>query len=175
VLAVRHTEFAVLLCALWIAASAVWWLRSFLDYYLDAWVITDQGIIDLEWLGWFHRQSARILYSDIQGVSYEIHGVLGTLLRFGTVAIEKISTGSAVSLSQVPRPKTVEATILRNMETYLHSKNMKNAKHIEELLSTFVAQHMQEDTLKESRQPAPAPRKKKSPAFSSARIRSKRS
>ncbi len=121
----------------------VWWLRNFFDYFLDAWIVTSHGVIDVAWHGWFHRESSRILYSDIQGVSYEIHGVLPTLLRFGTVSMEKVSTGSAVSLEYVKHPRRVEADILRCMETYLHSKNMKDAKQVQELLASLVAQHMQ--------------------------------
>lgn len=123
--------------------SLLWFLRNFFDYYLDTWIVTNHGVIDLEWRGWFHRQSARVLYSDIQGVSYEIHGLLGTIFRFGTVSIEKISTGSAISLLHVPHPRRVEACILQNMETYLHHKNMKNEKHVQELLAGFVAEHLQ--------------------------------
>ena len=129
--------------ALWSMWSIVWWLRYFFDYYLDAWIITNMGIIDLEWHGWFHRQSTRVLYSDIQGVSYEINGVLGTMLRYGTINVEKISTGSVFSLTHVSRPRSVEAMILKNMEAYLHSKNLKDAKHVQELLAGFVAGQMQ--------------------------------
>jgi len=121
----------------------VWWLRNFFDYYLDAWLITDQGIIDIAWFGWFHRQSTRVLYSDLQGISYEIKGIWGTLLRFGTLSVEKISTGTAVSLDFVTNPKAVELLVLKNMETYLHSRNMKDAKQVQELLATLVAQQIQ--------------------------------
>jgi hypothetical protein len=124
-------------------ATLVWWARDFLDYYLDAWIITDQGVIDVEWHGWFHRQSARVLYSDIQGVSYEIQGILGTLLKFGTISMEKISTGSAISMEYVPRPREVEKVILRNMESYLHTKNLKDAKHVQEVLAEVVAREFQ--------------------------------
>ena len=159
-LSVRHSQTALVIVAFWSGLSLIWWIRNFLDYYLDAWIVTDHGIIDLEWLGWFHRQSSRILYSDIQGVSTEVHGIAGTLLRFGTISIEKISTGSAISIENVPYPRSVESVILRNMETYLHSKNLKNAKHIEELLSQFVAEHIQEDGFrKEKNIPAPKPAK----------------
>jgi len=122
---------------------AVWWLHSFFDYYLDAWLITDHGIIDIAWHGWFHRESTRVLYSDLQGVSYEIKGVLGTLLSFGTVSVEKISTGSEISLEYVKSPRSVEATILKCMETYLHSKNLKDGKQIQALLSELLAERMQ--------------------------------
>lgn len=172
-LSMMTASTGVLLCALWSISSLVWWLRNFLDYYLDAWVITDRAVIDLEWLGWFHRHSQRMLYSDIQGVSTEIHGIAGTLLRFGTVTIEKISTGATVSLPNVPRPRAVESVILRNMEEYLHGKNLKNAKHVEELLSQFVAQHMQEEEVRTPEAGKPAepkgPRRRKG-IFSSMRI-----
>lgn len=181
-LILRHSQPAIFLGGLWAVLSLVWWLRNFFDYYLDAWIITDHGVIDLEWLGWFHRQSSRILYSDIQGVSTEIHGITGTLLRFGTISIEKISTGTAVSLPHVPSPRRVESAILQNMEGYLHSKNLKNAKHIEELLSQFVAEHINEDDVQKARgnasSSAPAvsksdrqaPKRPTKKSFSSTRI-----
>lgn len=128
----------------------VWWLRNFFDYYLDAWLITDHGIIDIAWHGWFHRESTRVLYSDLQGVSYEVKGVLGTLLNFGTVSVEKISTGSAVSLEYVKGPRSVEATILRCMENYLHAKNLKDGKQVQELLSQLLARQMQLQEFEES-------------------------
>ena len=112
---VYQYRFLVLLVALWSIWSVVWWLRCFFDYYLDAWIVTNMGIIDLEWHGWFHRQSTRVLYSDIQGVSYEINGVLGTMLRFGTVSVEKISTGSVIALSSVGKPPSLQAFILINI------------------------------------------------------------
>lgn len=123
--------------------SLIWLARNFFDYYLDTWIITDHGIIDLAWHGWFHRQSSRVLYSDIQGVNYEIQGVTGTMFRYGTIATEKISTGSTISLSHVSNPRRVEMLILKNMEAYLHSKNLKDAKHVQELLAAYVANEVQ--------------------------------
>ncbi len=162
---------------IWLGASAIWWLRSFFDYYLDAWIITNQGVIDLHWHGWFHRESSRILYSDVQGVSYEIKGILGTLLRFGTISIEKISTGAAISLAEIGQPRDVESIILKNMEAYLHKKNLKDSKHVQEILAGMVADQMQlkpfDAAPKAAVMPATAP--KKTRAFQSSKIGSKRS
>lgn len=123
--------------------TLVWGLRNFYDYYLDAWIITDQGIIDVEWHGWFHRQSTRVLYSDIQGVSYEIAGFLGTMMRFGTISVEKISTGSVLSLDSVKSPRAIESIVLQQMEQYLHGKNLTDAKHVQDVLTKIVAREMQ--------------------------------
>lgn len=125
----------------------VWWLRNFFDYYLDAWIITDQGIIDIAWHGWFHREASKILYSDVNGVSYEIKGVIPTLMRFGTITVEKVSTGAAVSLDYVKSPRRVEMLVLQMMEAYLHHKNLKDASQVQELLSVLIAEQINRKTL----------------------------
>ncbi|MDB4978001.1 MAG: hypothetical protein JWM56_187 [Candidatus Peribacteria bacterium] len=140
----------LMLALVWTAGSSIWLLRNFFDYYLDAWIITNKGVIDLAWYGWFHRQSTRVLYSDIQGVSYEIQGLTSTLLHYGTISIEKISTGAAISLAQVPKPPEVEALILKNMESYMHARNLKNSKHVQELLSTFIADQLNTQSMKKA-------------------------
>jgi len=121
----------------------IWWARNFLDYFLDTWIVTDTGIIDLEWHGWFHRTASRVLYSDVQGVSYEVKGIVGTLFNFGEMTLEKISTGAKMSMPYVKRPKRVTSIILKCMETYLHSKNLKDAKTVQNILAEFVASSMQ--------------------------------
>lgn len=128
---------------IWCACVCGWWLRNFFDYFLDAWILTDQGIIDVAWHGWFHRESSRVLYSDIQGVSYEINGITPTLMRYGTIAVEKISTGAAITMDTVAQPRKVEAKILAQMEAYLHSKNLKDAKQVQELLSVVLSRELQ--------------------------------
>ena len=136
----RMTFYLISICGM---VSLVWLLRNFFDYYLDAWIVTDQGVLDLEWHGWFHRQVTRILYSDIQGVSYEVQGVMGTIMNFGFVSIEKISTNVLVEMESVKCPKAVSRMILKNMEKYLHSKNLKDARHVQELLAEVIANQVQ--------------------------------
>ena len=138
-----NSEVLFLIVSVVCVAVMVWWLRNFFDYYLDAWVITDQGIVDVEWHGWFHRETTRVLYSDVQGVSTEVKGVWATLFRYGTIAVEKISSGEEVVMEFVPRPRIVEREIFQNMEDYLHGKNLKDAKHVQELLSKVLVREMQ--------------------------------
>ncbi len=166
-LALSHTKAVVYILLATSALCALWWLRNFFDYYLDAWIISDQAIIALQWKGWFHRESSRILFSDVHGISYEIHGIVGTVFRYGTVALEKISTGDAITIHNVAHPRSVEATILKNMEAYLHTKNMKNEKHVQEILAGCVAEHLQKEGMK--------PAKKKETAEPEKSLRKARS
>ncbi len=125
----------------------VWLLRNFFDYYLDAWIITDRSVIDVEWHGWFHRQSTRIDYTSIEGVSYEIEGVFGTLLRYGTVSIEKIGSGSVVSICDVKNPRDIESIILACQDAHVRKKNLKDTNAVKDILAEIVADRMmmQED------------------------------
>ncbi len=135
-----YVLYGVLLAALGVA---IWWIRNFMDYYLDAWLITNKGIIDLEWHGWFHRTSSRVLYSDLEGVEYEVKGIFGTLLNYGEMTIEKISTGGGITMPYVKRPRRVESAILGAMEAYMLKKNMKDATTVQNILAEFVASTMQ--------------------------------
>ena len=140
--AVAPTRTVAIIVGVLGSISALWWLRNFFDYYLDAWVLTNEGIIDVAWYGWFHRTSSRVLYSDIQGVSYEIKGILGTLMRHGRISVEKISTGAEIAMDDVAKPRRVEEVILKNMEEYLHANNLKDASTVQALLSQVVAREL---------------------------------
>lgn len=137
------TVFGILL-----AVASLWWLRNFFDQFLDAWIITDQAVIDIAWHGFFHRESSRILYSDIQGVSYEIKGVWPTLFRCGHISVEKVSSGGTFTLEHVPGPRRVEALILKNQEAYLHRKSLTDANQVHDMLVTLVKEHAVRQTLK---------------------------
>ena len=137
----------VYIASLWAVISLLWWLRNFFDYYLDAWIITTEGIIDIEWFGLFHRKSTRILFSDIEGVSYEIAGISATLMRYGTVSVERISSGEEVELEYVPHPRDIEHLILDQMEEYMDHKNLKDTKQVQEVLANIVANQLHLDDL----------------------------
>lgn len=154
----KTMAYGVSLAALFVL---IWWIRNFMDYYLDAWVITDKGIIDLAWHGWFHRSSSRVLYSDLQGVSYEINGILGTLLGYGQMEIEKISTGTTIEMEYVRKPREVESIILENMEDYLHAKNLKDATTVQGILAEFVAGSLQKQNAVEQNSKNQKPKTKK--------------
>lgn len=58
------------------------------NYYLDMWIITSERIIDIEQHGLFQREVAEIPLSRVQDVTIEIHGIIETFLKFGTIRIQ---------------------------------------------------------------------------------------
>jgi hypothetical protein len=154
-----RTEYVIYGIALGAGGVGIWWIRNFMDYYLDAWIITTKGVIDLEWHGWFHRKSARVLYSDVQGIGYEINGIWGTLFGYGEMALEKISTGTSINMPYVSRPRRIESVVLQAMESYMLQKNLKDAKTVQGILAEFVASSLQKQSA-EAQAHAKLPKKK---------------
>ena len=58
------------------------------NYYLDMWIITSERIVDIEQHGLFQREIAEIPLSRVQDVTIEIHGIIETFLKFGTIRIQ---------------------------------------------------------------------------------------
>ncbi len=144
-----RTQYVVYGVALGAVGIGIWWIRNFMDYYLDAWIVTNTGVIDLEWHGWFHRTSSRVLYSDIQGIGYEMKGITGTIFGYGSMSLEKISTGSSITMQYVYKPRRVETIILSAMEAYMLQKNLKDAKTVQNILAEFVSSTLQKQNVQE--------------------------
>src|SRR3989338_3537458 len=72
----------ILFCGAWIVVGVLGMLYHFVDWYFDAWIVTNLGIIDVERNGLFDKQSKRVEYEMIDGIEYKITGVWPTIFNF---------------------------------------------------------------------------------------------
>jgi uncharacterized membrane protein YdbT with pleckstrin-like domain len=92
---------------LWMHFFAVW-----TDHWLDAWVVTNKRIIDIEQKGFFNRQVSSFPLERIQDVTYETRGLIAMWLHFGTVRIQTASISNDFILHQVPNPDLVKERVM---------------------------------------------------------------
>lgn len=104
---------ALLGLALWMHFFAVW-----TDYWLDAWVITDTRIIDIEQKGFFSREVSSFPLTRIQDVTYEVHGILAMWLHFGDVRVQTASVSTDLIMRQVGNPDFVKEEVLKIITRY---------------------------------------------------------
>src|SRR3989338_3056935 len=83
-------EKGVLIFLVWIAIGVLGVIYHFLDWYFDAWVLTNQGVIDIHQNGFFEVTSTRIEYHMIEGISYTIKGFWQTLFKYGDITMDKL-------------------------------------------------------------------------------------
>src|SRR4030065_1954627 len=63
----------------WAAIGMVRLLLYLQDWYYDSWLVTNMGIIGVQWTGYFDRTSTRGEYVSIEGVNYKIKGFIATI------------------------------------------------------------------------------------------------
>ncbi|MEI7498380.1 MAG: PH domain-containing protein [Candidatus Falkowbacteria bacterium] len=89
---------------------------SFIDYYLDTWIITNERIINIEQNGFFSRTISEERLFRVQDVTSEVKGFWPTIWRFGDVFIQTAGEKQRFHFEQVPHPDMVRDTIIRLAE-----------------------------------------------------------
>ena len=97
---------------------------SFIDYYLDVWIITDERIIDIQQRGFFSRVISEQRLYRIQDVTSEAHGFFTTILKYGNVYIQTAGAKQRFLFQEVPEPEKVRNTIIK-----LAEKSKRNHKN----------------------------------------------
>ena len=90
--------------------------HSFVDYYLDVWIVTNYRIINIEQHGLFARTVSEQELSRIQDVTSELKGFFSTMLDFGTVYIQTAGEKVRFVFKQIPDPYGVSREITKLAE-----------------------------------------------------------
>ena len=105
---------ALWLLVIWMALATVW-----TNYYLDIWIVTDKRIVYVEQIALFRRKVVTLRMERIQDVTDEMHGVLETLLGFGTLRIQTAGPmGEYTVIEGIPDPERVRNRILTQIDAY---------------------------------------------------------
>ena len=89
---------------------------AWIDYYLDTWIITDTRVIDIEQNGFFSREVSEIPLSRVQDVTIDVHGLIPTLLKFGTIRLQTAGERE-FTMHHIPRLQEVKDEVLKMVHT----------------------------------------------------------
>ena len=121
----------------WVGFGVLLFGYRILQWYLDAWIITNLAVIDHEWNSFVDQTTNRIEYGNIDAISNEIKGFWGTFLRFGNIQITHVS-GSPLVLNNVTSPRRVERFILEHQQKYVKDKSFDDHSKLKELLTKLL-------------------------------------
>lgn len=113
---VAGAYFGVMLWLLivWLAIAVIW-----TNYYLDLWLITDKRLVSVDQVGLFRRKVTTLPFTNVQDVTVEQHGVLQTLLNFGTVKVHSAGpTGENMTIRGVARPAAIRDELIKLCEKW---------------------------------------------------------
>lgn len=101
---------------------------SFIDYYLDVWIVTNRRIIDIQQQGFFSRIVAEQKLFRVQDVTSEVHGIFPTFLKYGDVYIQTAGTKQRFVFHEVPDPNGIRDAIIGLVEKNKRIMNEEGIK-----------------------------------------------
>lgn len=117
--------FIVLLSSAFYLFVWLFFFFSFIDYYLDIWIITNKRIIDVEQNGFFSRIISEQKIANMQDVTSEAHGVLATIFKFGKVHVQTAGAKSRFVFTEVPDPDGIRDLIIKLVDTEKQKEEQK--------------------------------------------------
>jgi uncharacterized membrane protein YdbT with pleckstrin-like domain len=95
--------YLIWLLILWTFAFIFW-----TNHYLDVWVITNQKIFDIEQHRLFTRDVSILHYEKIQDITYEVHGLINSLLNLGDIHVQTAGTERNFTIKGVKDPAYIQ-------------------------------------------------------------------
>lgn len=101
-----------------------------LDFYLDAWIVTNERIININQKGFFNREISELKLTKIQDVTSEIIGVIPTILGYGDIQVQTAAEMERFTFHQIPNPNEVKNIIVQLQEKERKSEEVEMGQAI---------------------------------------------
>jgi len=91
--------------------TLVLWLFIFMfwtNYYLDVWFITNEKIYDVEQHALFKREVSILHYEKIQDITYEVNGLISSLINLGDIHVQTAGTERNFTIKGVKDPAYIQ-------------------------------------------------------------------
>jgi len=124
--------YGLLLFAESIGTLFIWNLFFILwiDFYLDAWIVTNERIINIDQKGFFNRDISELKLTKIQDVTSEIVGVIPTVLGYGNIYVQTAAEIERFTFFQIPNPNEVKNIIVQLQEKERHQEEREMGQAI---------------------------------------------
>ncbi|MFZ3031894.1 MAG: PH domain-containing protein [Candidatus Moraniibacteriota bacterium] len=110
--ALENTSFfafiqSTILLFMWTYGFLTW-----IDYYFDVWIVTNERIVNIEQRGLFARSISELRFSRVQDVTASASGLVSTILNFGDVSVQTAAEEERFVFRQVSDPFAVKDRIM---------------------------------------------------------------
>ena len=97
-------DVVIMLSAAYYLILDIVYLTSWINYYYNAIVVTDERIIEIVQVGLFSREVNELAYEQIEDVSCKVRGPLYTIFGVGNIEIQSAGPESNFVIRGVPQP-----------------------------------------------------------------------
>ena len=119
----KSPAYIIFFYSIWLALLWMFFFIMWTNHHLDAWIITNKRIVDIEQIGLFNREVTSFRFDKIQDVTVETRGILATMLKFGTLHVQTAGENQEIAMSHISNPDNVKEIIMRQQISVVNSKN----------------------------------------------------
>lgn len=106
--------FKVIIVLIWYLITFAFILEKFLSWFFNVNILTDERIIEVDFLNLIYREMTDANIDQIQDVTVQMGGGIRTLLNFGNIQIQTAAEIPQIQFESIPAPDKV-AKILREL------------------------------------------------------------
>lgn len=92
---------------IWYAAILVFIFQSFLSWYYNVFIVTDERVVDVDFISMLYRNISSAKLNSIEDVTATSSGALHTIFDYGTVTIQTAGAKPEIEFEDVPHPNTI--------------------------------------------------------------------
>lgn len=106
--------WVILLSIVWLGLGLLYVHHSFFDWFSDVFIITNRGLLRIDWKSPFKVNSERIDLTSIDTVEYTKQGIIATLLSFGELIV--VTANSTHRLESIHHPRDARDVLSRERD-----------------------------------------------------------
>src|SRR3990167_233922 len=111
--------YYVVLPALWYLGLFGYIFVNFLHWYFNIYIVTNERVVDIDWVSLLYKHFASTRLDKVQDVSYKQAGILDLFFNFGHVYIQTAGSDQNFEFAAVPKPDVV----VRQINELVEKKN----------------------------------------------------
>lgn len=121
-----YVEYVNLIKSIYLMFLVLGLLILWAMYYLNVQIITNQRVVDITQESLLHHTISELHLRQIEDVTAEVDGLLGTFLDYGNVYIQTAGETERFTFDRVPNPTQISKLILDLYEAVPEDQKHKN-------------------------------------------------
>lgn len=91
--------------------TAAW--STFTKYFLNAWILTTERIVDIKQRRYFSREVSSLFLNRVQDVTTDVTGVVASVLEIGDINVQSAGATERFYMHGIPEPQKMRDLILK--------------------------------------------------------------
>lgn len=100
-------RFQTAILLFWYLLTLAFTLESFLSWFFNVYIVTDERIIDVDFLSLIYKNISSAKIDHIEDVTATTGGALRSIFNFGTIKIQTAAAVAEFEFEDVPQPQKV--------------------------------------------------------------------